>query len=721
MRILICLVLMVSLSFSKEIKNFDDAKEFINDGIEKGYFPKNIISFGVYPLIKEINLEYRPILNWDKNAQCDQHNDEVIIANSDENSYISCYGNDNIYILNDKNNTINDPAGDNIIFMGSGDDNVSVHESAIFVFQKNWGNDEINFSDRYWGVSTSKYDIKGYDGSFPYQHTNFIIFGDDIKQDDLVWIDSKTLMDKTTKSTITFNQDKKFTFLFKTDPIKFKDTEYFKANFKPSELNLNKLKIDAYLENDKFDYIINHDKSYKYSILKTKLLDDNKTLIFDEKYSQGEIRDFKIIDDFLITAQNLLNYSYIKTYDLDLKELQSFTLHGKIFKFKKYKDYLYILQNYTNYNHMDQNENQIFIYKIVGKNLTFVDKFDTSELVSFNILDDKIFGLKFLRGFEIYSLKNPQKPNKIYNNDDKELIWIEKFKDLYLFYFSNGTIKEFSFDNTDFQEKCSIALGNIDLFGLRKNSAFLMDNLYFMTAKDYGIYILDLEKCQILEHINTKTYLSNVMKINDKLLFNNTESNQYLLDLKKYFPNKKFKTLKYENLPKPKSKIDKKLSEDEIQSLLYKTAYSNSKKDAIKYCQMGGDPNFKGHEKSTPLEMAVTLASFESLNAMLECAKKVGDGAMIDAVFGTTHDDDNKFKLITLLEKYGGNFKATRDNCSMLHYAATNASLRTIKYIYERGADPKLRCRANSFKKPSEWAKENSDKEVFEFLKQIED
>lgn len=104
-------VVFLSLTFCfGEIKTFDDVKIFINDSIEKGYFPKTIISTsGPKTRLKDINLDFRTIFIWDIDSCCDQHANEVIIVNKKENHSIMCPGNDNIYILNDGNNTVDVP------------------------------------------------------------------------------------------------------------------------------------------------------------------------------------------------------------------------------------------------------------------------------------------------------------------------------------------------------------------------------------------------------------------------------------------------------------------------------------------------------------------------------------------------------------------------------------------------------------------------------------
>lgn len=697
-----------------EIKSFDDVKAFINDGVDKGYFPKTIISVnGPKARLKDINLDFRRVIFWDINSQCDQHQNEVIIANKKENNSIMCPGNDNIYILNSGNNTVEDPWGDDIFVMGRGDDVIKKSgDVSIFIFEKGWGNDELIISDAFFRhFNFNKYEMKGYDGSFPYTYASFIIFGDGIKRDDLAW-SGDTLINLKTNDTIKFSDSKNVNFLFKDEPVKLVDLNFIKTKNRPYDINLTNKNINDYISNKEFGYIVGGIDSFK----KVKLIPNNQAKIYDEIYLREYINEVKFSNDLIFISENGQNYGYLNIYDKNLNLLDRIVFHGSILGTEIYKNYLYLLQDFTNYSDMSQNENSIFIYKILDNSVKFIDRIKTNNLTSIKIVDDNIFAFKFLKGFTTYSLKDPMSPLKVdIKGFDDYIVSIEKYKDFMVIYSEKGLLQKFELINNNLIEKQSLNLGeDVDIRGQSKNAMFILENKIFLAAGNAGVFVVDLDKFEVIDRIKSDEYVSQIIHINDILLVKNNSS---IIELKKYFPNFKFKEIKPQEI-KEKITPKKVLSKDEIQTLLYKTAYSNSKEDAMKYCKMGGDPHFLGHETHTPMEMASRLGSIDALTSMLKCSGKVTDSVMMIAVFGTTHEDEVMFELITLLEKYGGNFKAkSGDGCSMLHYAATNGSLRTIKYIASKGADPKAICRNE---KPSQWANKNKDKRVKKFLEELE-
>ena len=136
----ITLFLLANFGFASGINSFEDLQNFIKDGLEKGYFPKTIISHqGTKTRIKDINLEFRNTLLWDLNAHCNPHKNEIIIANENYDDSIMCDGNDNIYILNGGNNELDDPTGDDIVILGNGNDKIKLSGSAIIIAQNGFG------------------------------------------------------------------------------------------------------------------------------------------------------------------------------------------------------------------------------------------------------------------------------------------------------------------------------------------------------------------------------------------------------------------------------------------------------------------------------------------------------------------------------------------------------------------------------------------------------
>lgn len=69
--------------------------------------------------------------------------------------------------------------------------------------------------------------MQGYDGSFPYAFPNFIVFGESIKKQDLAWISNDTLVNLETNDTIKFTNSKNVNFLFKDEPAKMRDLNFY--------------------------------------------------------------------------------------------------------------------------------------------------------------------------------------------------------------------------------------------------------------------------------------------------------------------------------------------------------------------------------------------------------------------------------------------------------------------------------------------------------------
>ena len=167
------------------------------------------------------------------------------------------------------------------------------------------------------------------------------------------------------------------------------------------------------------------------------------------------------------------------------------------------------------------------------------------------------------------------------------------------------------------------------------------------------------------------------------------------------------------------SQIPPKLSLDKIQTLLFESSYHNDYDEAMKYCKMGGDPNSKGHERTTPLEMAVRLGNINSAKAMLECTKKAGDHAIMLSVFSNQKSPELEMEFLNLFKSYGADFSVKDSSgCSMLNYAASHSSLEVIKFLIDNGADINAKCRGNASITPLDWAKSNEEHpEVLEYLK----
>ena len=715
-----------NLLFSQEINSFDDLRNFIKDGWENGYFPKSIISHHGNTRLKDINLEFRDIIGWTIQARCDPHENEVIIANKEQDDSIMCSGNDNIYILKGGNNELEDHFGNEIIVLGSGDDKIKVSDSAVFIAQKGWGHDEIEltepFSMEYYGMHSgylaNKFlsQMKGYDGSYPYSFFHFIVFGEGIQRDDLAWKDT-TLINTKTGDSIKLNT-KNVNLLFKDDENPKVDINFIKSKFEPYDVDLQSENINQIYNYKDFIYLTSEFGSVKQA----KLVDYKTAKIQKEIWTKEYIRKLAFSDNFVFISEwGNDNLAFLSVFDKELNLLERLTFKGSIFDIKVHKDVLYVLQNYRH------GEDNLLIYDISNPDrITLLDELKTPHLLALEIIDDYMFAKKWSIGIAVYDISNHKKPNLVMNEKDFRAMSFKKYGDFTLINQEKSLFGIYKFNANSLDKKCEINLpkdeNQKDLWGLSSNSIFVLDNMAFVANGEAGIFVINLKNCEIKERLQNSHYSSSLYQINDNLVVPQKDK-LYFINLRNYFPNKKFiefekKTEKNVNLQIPQ---DEKLSKDKIQTLLFKSAYNNDYDEAMKYCKMGGDPNSKAHERTTPLEMAVRLKNINSAKAMLDCSKKAGDYAVMLSVFSTTKTNDEELAFLRLFEEYGGNFKAKDSSgCSMLNYAASHSSLEVIKFLIEKGADINARCRGNASVTPLDWAKSNEKHpEVLEYLQNL--
>lgn len=211
MHYIISIVLIVLISgcnynnknIEKPISSLETLKSFIEDGKKNGYVPKYILT-GMPILankLQPVDIENRTIITWGMSSKCVSSGRKIVLALDDQSHSIVCDNGDVAYISGKGNDWIDDAVGNDIFYGGEGNDTIeNSYGSDIFIFDKNWGHDKIKF--RPTTVDTSK--IIGYDGSYPWKYSSFIIFGKQINRSDIRW-DKNTLVHTKTGDTIELN------------------------------------------------------------------------------------------------------------------------------------------------------------------------------------------------------------------------------------------------------------------------------------------------------------------------------------------------------------------------------------------------------------------------------------------------------------------------------------------------------------------------------------
>ena len=732
----VALFLLANFAFAGQISSFEDLQNFIKDGWEKGYFPKTIISHqGSKTGLKDINLEFRNTLNWDINTACNQHRNEIIIANNN-GSVIKCNGQDNIYILNSNNNEINDPYGDDIVVLGNSNNKINLAGSAIIIANGRIGQNEIKFREPYsidfqksgYNATPYKSLMKGYNGEFPYEYHNFIIFGEGIKRTDLQWEDN-TLINTKTGDSIKLNT-KNVNLLFVSDQNPTIDLNFAKIKFKPYDINLtSENNINKVLQDGDFFYFASEFSNLK----KAKLVDYKTIQIQNEIFTNEFIKNVEIGDKFIFVSEcGNEQLCFLNVFDKELNLIQKLKVKGNIRDIKAHKNTLYLLQNYEFHEH------NTFIYDIGENGLNLITQENNPDLYSMEIIGDLMFAAKWSKGFVVFNISDPHKLRPVKWIDEKVIINTKSYKNLLaiqqernifgLYEFKNiGGVK--NFEKYELQKICETELPKYDenrtaLVGNQPHSMLILGDKAFIANGKEGVFFVDLPNCKILDNFGVGEYRNGVFKINDNLAILNKNSNLNFISLRQYFPNEKFiefENNKTQNLTPKIEQTEQNLSADKIQQLLFESSGKDDYNTTMKYCKMGGNPNLRGHDRSTPLEYSALLQNINSLKALLDCGGKITDDVMLNAIWGTDNDSETRLKILKLLDEHGGNFGAKdSDGCSMLHYAAIKSSLEISKFLIEKGVDINAKCRHNLAKSAQDWAKSNKKyPEVLEYLQNL--
>ncbi|MCZ6103720.1 hypothetical protein [Campylobacter ureolyticus] len=531
MRFLLFITLIISLSFSKEIKNFDDAKEFINDGIEKGYFPKTILSLATPKgSLKDLNLLPRDEIIWDETTACNDDNlNALFIIDNDANNTLECSDySDNIFILNSGNNTINCGGGDDIFFLSSGNDIITKQDGFnIFVFEKNWGNDELKISNRSLDFvlkMSGRENILGYDGSFPFDYSNFIIFGSGIKKEDLAW-SGNTLINLKTNDTIKFTSDKGVNFLFKEEPINIVDNNFIKKLPNSYELNFSDKEINSITKDEKNYYILT-DKALKKAILN----DSDKFKIINE-LERLYVRNLTISDKFIFFSDSFQGYSNLNMVDKNLNLLYKVQLKGETLDMKLYKNYLYVLQNFENF---ENPSNSIYVYEVGKNSLNLINKIDTNLKEKDGnygnklfIIKDNLFIINILEGIRSYTLKEPANLQKVFDDEEENVEFMQEYGDFIIIVKKDGTILKTKFKNNSFEKTNTLSF-DIEPY-IVKSRVTILSNKLFILFKD-ELVIVNFDNFKVVEKIKFDKDIKTFLQIDKRLLLDGSK----LIELDRY-------------------------------------------------------------------------------------------------------------------------------------------------------------------------------------------
>jgi len=550
-KIRLFLILLLSLTFSgcisagtssnEEITSLDTFKQFVKEGQANGSFPMKLLSgsYGQGDKLRLIDFENRSSLTWKVGAKCPSHEDNIILGLDGLDHRIECYSGDTLYLLGSGNDTINDATGNDIYYLGKGDDNVSTSVNTnVFVFEENWGHDKLKISSSL--VNTSK--IKGYDGSYPWKYSSFIIFAKGINKEDIVWKD-KTLFHTKTGDSIELNT-KDINIVFANETYSKIDKDYVAVQVEAEKTYLEYLDTENVLIEGDFAYFAKgNDGLYIVDIS-----DFSNLKIVSKVSLPGRAMQVKIENKTAYVAQGGTYLggtkgwvSLIDIHDPSKAKLISSIRFGKdIFDIAVNDNILYIP------------ESGLFREKAKILNIYNVSNAQEPKLLSktnlryhaqhINYINDLIYLSSFQNGFSVFNVKNPAKPIKIAHDDHINMVTgtIQNNGEKVIVSYRGNVFSVYSPSTTSIlQTECELSTPT------QKNSALpnaiaIRDNLVFKAEAKNGVSISDISTCKTVETISFGNYwVSSIYLIENTLVALNGSGDVKLFNLDEYFPKYK--------------------------------------------------------------------------------------------------------------------------------------------------------------------------------------
>jgi len=684
----------------EKIDSYETLNKFIKDGQKNGYFPKTIIT-GATPIsddrLQPIDIENYKKIKWDINAKCSNSASDIILGLDNKNHSIKCDGGDTVVILGKGNDWVHDAFGNDIFYAGEGNDTIETSwGNDIFIFEKNWGHDKVTFraKDR-----VDKTKIKNYDGSYPWEYTSFIIFGKGIDRSDIQWR-GNTLVNNKTGDTIELNS-KKINILFSSEA----DSKITDKNFIPAKKELKKvyfsqLKGQSITIEDSTIYLTND----KFSILDFK--DKTVPTLLSEIYLPGpNVTSTTLQGDIAYATQAAQSFSegaggWVSIIDISQKTepkiLTTLKFRDNIYRVAVNGKYLYVTD--TNFSYPENRK--LFIYDISSPQDPKL--VSTTKLQDYNRAMAYSNGLLFLstfnKGIKVFNVTNPYKPKKVAYNFplDSRVINMKTEGNKVIFVQDKNIVNILRTDNHQKIEKiCDIETDKKYNYGSNSSSSMaIKDGILYTADLREGVGVIDIKTCKFKKRISFDNMLVLSVGVMENNLLAMNKKRTVIFDLKN-------KESEYATL-----------SQDQLQTLLYDAAVDDDANKVKKLCQAGANPNIRGHNHNSPLQISARLGRLKALKALLDSGAKVDGESMILAALR------EQIEAMKLLEQYGGDIgQKDKSGCSTLHYLAQDGSVEMVKYLISKGVSDKTVCREKET--PLTWARYGNNTPVIEYLQSL--
>lgn len=648
--------------------------------------------------LQPVDLEHRAVITWNMNSRCTDSGRKVILAVENKNHSIVCDAGDVAYIAGDGDDWVDDAVDNDIFYMGGGNDTVkNSYGSDIFIFEKNWGHDRIEVSSEHVDTST----IEGYDGSYPWQYTSFIIFGKGIDRADIHW-EGNTLVHAKTGDSITLDT-RDINILFADDPsVQPVDKNFIPTKKVPKNISTDQLKGQSLTIKNNTLFLADQ------GLAIIDLHDVNNPMLLSKLETfPGTPTSINIVGNLAYVTQGAPFFSegaggWVSI--VDIKDLQNpkivktLNFGNNIFNIAINGTYLYVADTHFSNNV----QRRLSIYDISSPtNPKLLAKLKLKHYARFMTY---VNGLLFLSTFQdkmsVINVKNPNKPKELtYDYPFNGTVMGMKTSGDKLIVNQDGgilTIFETT-KNSGIHPLCYVETNPINRYASNSaGSLDIKDDKVYLAQYQDGVRIIDIKTCSLqktipfnMDYVESVGVMdSTIIAMNkEKALIHKLNNDQKTLPVNPYA----------------------KLSKDQLQTLLYNAALHDQQDEVIALCKAGANPNFAGHERHTPVQISARVGSIRALEGLLE------NGGIADAESMMLAALTEKIEAMKLLAKHGGNIAQTdKDGCSTLHYIAQDGTVEMVRYLLEKGSRINGQCRGNET--PLTWANYGKNIEVIQYL-----
>ena len=702
--------ILTQLGAKEAIGSLGELRTFMEKGQKEGYFPKTVPiddPLGRAFKLETVDLLFRKLIRWNSGSRCPTAYDQIILATGNEGHYIVCNYGRAAVVLGSGDDEVEDATGNDIYYPGGGNDTLSLGSgSDIIILGPNWGNDRVKM--RTSRVDTSK--ILGYDGSFPYRYGDFVIFTKEVAREDIVWRGNALCHRKT--DDCLYLPNRKINVLFASHP---KETDYTVPEEKI--VPLSQLRAEGMWKKGNLLYVARGDKGLEI----VDVTNPDAPVVLSETVLPGRALSVTVKKRIAYVAQGdyMLEgkrgwVSVVDVHDAKYPKVLGNLVFGNIVRTVAVKEGVL----YVPVNHKGRIKGELNLYAVgVDRKPVLLQKIPLSlrHVDDIAVFGRRLYVLDRNAIVAVFDIANPKLPQPVM----RDLLFGKKG---YALHVQNGMLAFIdekhrthlyrTTPNGALMEMCALPGAKGQMFDSApgENKLFIDANrLYLYRAQGAaGIAVYDLKGCKEREGVAAgaeEPSVSAIVRVGSCLL-----SFQPLRNARCY-PLERHKSAAQKVVKGPVKK-EKPISRGKLQQRLYKAALYDKAAKVKRLLKLGANPNLKGHENVTPMQIAARVGSLGALKAMLEAGGKADDESMILAAL------TEKTEAMKLLERYGGNIRAKdSDGCTTLHYIASDGPLEMVKYLIEKGVPYNVTCRKNEA--PIHWANAQSNCPVIRYLESL--